>query len=157
MYSERVRYVDQLRRYHAVFPREQVLVLIYDDFRRENEETVRRVLRFLDVDDSVRLEVVDANPTVGVRSMRFDTMVREVREGRGPLARMLRGTVRRLTPWRLRDSVFYPLRRRLVYGAPAPVDEALMLELRHRFKGEVQAASEYLGRDLVKLWGYDKL
>ncbi len=32
-YSERVRYLEQLRRYHAVFPPEQVLVLIYDDFR----------------------------------------------------------------------------------------------------------------------------
>ena len=33
LYSEHVRYVEQLRRYHAVFAPEQVLVLIYDDFR----------------------------------------------------------------------------------------------------------------------------
>jgi len=31
------------------------------------------------------------------------------------------------------------------------------LELRRRFKGDVQAASEYLGRDLVALWGYDRI
>ncbi len=43
MYSEHVRYVEQLRRYHAVFPAEQVLVLIYDDFRADNEATLRRV------------------------------------------------------------------------------------------------------------------
>jgi len=30
-----------------------------------------------------------------------------------------------------------------------------MLELRHRFKGEVVALSEYLGRDLVALWDHD--
>ena len=42
LYSERVRYVEQLRRYRAVFPEEQLLVLIYDDFRAENEATVRR-------------------------------------------------------------------------------------------------------------------
>ena len=30
-----------------------------------------------------------------------------------------------------------------------------MLELRRRFKPEVEATSEYLGRDLVALWGYD--
>jgi hypothetical protein len=30
-----------------------------------------------------------------------------------------------------------------------------MLALRRRFKGEVQALSEYLDRDLVTLWGYD--
>ena len=34
---EHVRYVEQLRRYHAEFPPEQVLVLIYDDFRADNE------------------------------------------------------------------------------------------------------------------------
>jgi hypothetical protein len=32
-----------------------------------------------------------------------------------------------------------------------------MLELRRRFKGEVLALSEYLGRDLVALWGYENV
>jgi hypothetical protein len=32
-----------------------------------------------------------------------------------------------------------------------------MLQLRRRFKDEVEALSEYLDRDLVKLWGYDRL
>jgi len=32
-----------------------------------------------------------------------------------------------------------------------------MLELRRRFKGEVIALSDYLGRDLVSLWGYDRV
>ena len=46
-YSEHVRYVEQLRRYHEVFASEQMLVLIYDDFRADNAATVRTVLRFL--------------------------------------------------------------------------------------------------------------
>jgi len=46
LYSERVRYVEQLRRFDAVFPPEQMLVLIYDDFRADNAATVARVLRF---------------------------------------------------------------------------------------------------------------
>src|SRR6478736_5035531 len=61
IYSDRVRYVEQLRRYHAVFPREQVLVLIYDDFRADNAGTVQRILRFLDIDDSWPVPVLDAN------------------------------------------------------------------------------------------------
>jgi hypothetical protein len=32
-----------------------------------------------------------------------------------------------------------------------------MLELRRRFKPQVDALSEYLGRDLVGLWRYDRL
>ncbi len=64
LYSEHVRYVEQLRRYHELFARERVLVLIYDDFRADNEATLRRVLRFLDVDELAPIEVVEANPTV---------------------------------------------------------------------------------------------
>src|SRR5947209_11805392 len=55
-YSDHVHYVEQLRRYHAVFPPEQVLVLIYDDFRDDNEATVRKILRFLGVDETVTFE-----------------------------------------------------------------------------------------------------
>ena len=67
-YTDRVRYVEQLDRYHDVFPSDQVLVLIYDDFRADNEAVVRMVLRFLDVNADAPIEVVDANPTVAPRS-----------------------------------------------------------------------------------------
>ncbi len=32
-----------------------------------------------------------------------------------------------------------------------------MAQLRQQFKPEVERFSEYLGRDLVTLWGYDRL
>ncbi len=61
-----------LRRAAAPLPRRvparAVLVLIYDDFRADNEATVRRVLRFLEVDDTAPIEPREANPTVRVRS-----------------------------------------------------------------------------------------
>jgi Sulfotransferase family len=157
LYTDRVKYVEQLRRYHAVFPREQVLVLIYDDFRRHNETTVRAVLRFLDVDDTAAIEVTEANPTVRMRSVRLDETVRAVSVGRHPLARAVRSSVKALTPAGVRLQAHRAIRRQVVFGAPRAPDEAVMLELRRRFKAEVVAVSEYLGRDLVTLWGYDRL
>jgi hypothetical protein len=157
IYSDRVRYVEQLRRYHALFPSDQVLVLIYDDFRRDNEATVRRVLRFLDVDETAPIEVTDANPTVRVRSVWLDRMVRALRVGESPVARAVNASIKTATTRQLRSKVLYPLRRRLMYGNPRPPDETLMAELRTRFKGEVVALSEYLERDLVSLWGYDRV
>jgi hypothetical protein len=157
MYSDRVRYAEQLRRYHDAFPAEQVLVLIYDDFRDDNEGTVRRVLRFLDVDDEVPLQSLEANPSVSVRAVRLDMLMRDVRQGRGPVRRAVRSAVRTLTSSRMRGTVLYPLRRRVVYGEAQPPDPALTAELRRRYKHEVVAASEYLGRDLVALWGYDSV
>ncbi len=157
MYTERVRYTEQLQRYHAAFGKERVLVLIYDDFRSENEATVRRVLRFLEVDDTVPLRVVEANPSVRVRSTRLNTVVRDAREGRTAASRALRAGVRSLTSERIRAAVLYPLRRRLLYGEARGPDPAVIAELRRRFAGEVAALSDYLGRDLVSLWGYDRL
>src|SRR5580692_11583470 len=152
-YTDRVRYVEQLRRYHHLFGAEQVLVLIYDDFRADNEATVRTVLRFLDVEVEVPIKAVDANPTVAARSRVLDEWTHSLRAGRGPLARGMKATVKALTPPRLRRNAV----RTIVYGGAPPLDEALMLDLRRRYKPEVVALSEYLKRDLVKLWGYDSI
>jgi hypothetical protein len=156
-YSERVRYVDQLRRFHDVFAREQMLVLIYDDFRRENEATLRRVQRFLDVDDTLAVEVTEANPSVRLRSQQLDDLVHAVSVGRGPLGSAAKTTVKALTPTRLRGGALRVAQRSVVHGAAPAPDERLMLELRRRFKPEVVALSEYLDRDLVTLWGYEQL
>jgi hypothetical protein len=157
IYSDRVRYVEQLRRYHEVFPSGQVLVIIYDDFRADNADTVRRVLRFLDLEDDLPVEVTEANPTIAVRSVHLNSLTRVIGAGRGPLSGAVKSTLKALTTRRLREDFVYPLRDRLVYRYPGSPDEAVMLELRRRFKPEVTALSEYLGRDLVTLWGYDHL
>ena len=157
MYSDHVRYVEQLRRFHAVFPREQVLVLIYDDFRRANEETVRTVLRFLEVDDTQPIAATEANPTVGMRSQRADDVLHSLAVGEGTLAGTAKRVITALTPRGVRRRVLSGAQRRFVFGPPPAADERLMLELRHRFKGEVESLSEYLDRDLVTLWGYDSL
>ncbi len=154
LYSERVRYVEQLRRYHAVFRPENVLVLIYDDFRADNEGTVREVLRFLQVDDAVPVQVREANPTVRLRSKQLDDLIHRASVGRGPVMKGVKVGIKAVTSRRLRHGVL-GMRRSIVYGEPRPPDEQLMLELRQRFKGEVEALGEYLGRDLVKLWRYD--
>ena len=156
-YSERVRYVEQLRRFHDLFGRDHVLVLIYDDFRRDNEATVRRVLRFLEVDDGVAIPQLEANPTVRMRSVRLARLTLAVRTGRGPLGRALNGPIRALTSERMRAGAMRVVRGRVLYGVPQPPEESLMLELRRRFAPEVVALSEYLDRDLVTEWGYDGL
>ncbi len=155
LYSDYIRYVEQLRRYEDRFPAENILVLIYDDFRRDNEETVRRVLRFLEVEDSVAVAASDANPSVRVRSTRVNDTLQALMMGRGPVSGALKAGVKAVTPRAARLRAFEAFRQRFVYSKPAPEDERLTGELRRRFEPEVVAAAEYLGRDLVNLWGYD--
>jgi hypothetical protein len=156
-YSDHVRYVEQLRRYHELFAPERILVLIYDDFRGDNEATLRRVLRFLEVDDTQSIEPIEAGLTVGVRSQRLHEAVQSVSVGRGPVSESVKTAMKAVTSTRMRRKALRTLRKRVVFGAPPPPDEQLIVELRRRFAGEVAALSEYLDRDLVSLWGYDQL
>jgi hypothetical protein len=149
-YSDHIRYAEQLRRYDVVFDRSQVLVLIYDDFRADNLATVRRVMRHLDVDDTLPLAAVDANPTVRVRSMRVDTVAPRLAATRNPAVRL----TKQLASAALGSGTLDRVRRRALYGEAPPVDEGVMLELRRRYLDEVVSLGEYLGRDLVTLWGY---
>lgn len=156
LYSDHVRYADQLRRYHAVFPPEQVLVLIYEDFRTDNEATMHEVLRFLDVDHAVPFVLRETNPSVQVRAKRLHSLFRALSVADDPVSGTVKKSIRAATPKRQRHRAIRAIRRRVVFGRPRPADREFMVELRHRFKPEVEAVSEYLGRDLVNEWGYDR-
>jgi ribosomal protein L12E/L44/L45/RPP1/RPP2 len=135
-----------------------VLVLIYDDFRHDNSETIRRVLRFLGVDERHPIEEVNVKKTVrGMRSQPLDDLLRSVSQGQSLPARATRAAVKALTPRSKRREAFRATRNRAVLREVPPLDEQLTLELRRRYAPEVVALSEYLDRDLVALWGYDGL
>ena len=157
LYSEHVRYVEQLTRYLAVFAPEQVHVIIYEDFRADNAGTVRQILRFLDVDDDIVVAPVQANPTVRARSQLLNEVVHAVGVGRGPFSRTVKESIKLVTPEAIRRNAFHAVRERVVFAEPSEPDERTLSELRVRLKPEVLAFSEYLQRDLVRLWGYDSV
>ncbi len=159
MYSQHVRYVEQLRRFETQFSRENMLVLIYDDYRRDNEQAVRTVQRFLGVEERAPEHPIETHPNRGVRFPALHRLAWGARRARrnprnaDPLARV----VSTLTPDFARSEAFRAQWRRVVYQEQRPPDARLVAELRHRFEPEVHAISEYLGRDLVSLWGYDAI
>jgi hypothetical protein len=156
-YSSLVDYFEQLRRYRDLFGEEHVLVLIYEDFRADNQGAVGEVLRLLEVEQQSPIEIVEANPSVRIRSQQLDDIVHAVSVGRGPAGRLAQRALKAITPRGVRRSALRYTQRRVVHASPDAADEAFMLELRRRFKPQVAALSEYLGRDLVGLWRYDRL
>jgi len=155
VYSDHVRYVEQLRRYESAFGRERMLILIYEDFRADNAWAVREVLRFLQVaDDAVPTQPIEANRATGVRSPRLHDLVRSVYLGRSRATKPLKEAIKAVTPRSARHRAV-AVANRMQRSAPPPVDRSLTRELRRRFKPEVESISEYLGRDLVSFWGYD--
>jgi len=153
-YSDHVRYVRELSRYGEHFPPEQMKVMLYDDFRADNAGTLREVLRFMGVDENAQLELREANPTVQVRSRHMHEMVHAVSVGHGPMSRAAKATVKAVTPGGWRRQALYSAKRRFVFTEPEPADEQFVDELRERYRDEVAALGDYLGRDVLSLWGY---
>ena len=155
MYRERAAFLQQVQRYHAAFPREQVLVLIYEEFRRDNLATVRQILEFLELPTDVELKAVEANPTFG-RRVDLDKRLLDVAFGRGAASAAAKRVIKALVPRGARRATFRRVEK-LTIAPAAASDEELMLELRRSFRDDVGELGAYLGRDLVSLWGYDRL
>jgi hypothetical protein len=153
-YSDFIQYAEQLRRFHAVFPAEQVLPIIYDDFRQDNAMAMQQILRFLGVDDVSDVAVFDAHPSVRVRSVKGFSILRKTLMGEGSAARVANRAVKLVSSRRMRQRAFVLARDHLVFGKPDEPDHQLMRELRSQFAPEVKAFGDYLGRDLLTLWGY---
>jgi hypothetical protein len=155
LYSDHVRYAEQLRRYHEAFGRERVLVLVYEDFRDDNEAVVRGVQRFLGVDDTLPILPRRANPTVQMRSPRLHGLMHSVTVGTGRGSLAVKGALKSVMPAQARRELVRTVNKRVLHRAPAEEDAELMARLRARFRPEVEAVSEYLGEDLVAHWGYE--
>jgi hypothetical protein len=52
VYGREGFYLEHLRRYLALFPRESILILLYDDLQQDAASYIQRVFRFLGVDAS---------------------------------------------------------------------------------------------------------
>ncbi len=153
LYSEHVRYAEQLRRYFDAFGRERVAVVIYEEFRADNAGTVAGLLRFLGAGEQLAVAPVQANATFRVRSQRVHAMTRSLSMGRDPGSRAAKRAIKALTTRRMRHGAVRQVRR-AQRAAPQPVDERLTAELRERYRDEVVALGELLDRDLLGLWGY---
>jgi hypothetical protein len=53
-YREVFRYAPQLEKLWRIFPREQTMIVVYDDFARDTRRVYQKILRFLNVPDDGR-------------------------------------------------------------------------------------------------------
>jgi Sulfotransferase family len=103
-YLRQGKYGEQLEHLYSLFPREQVLVLMYRDLRERPAETLEQVERFLGVDPGVVTELPTANVTAQTSHSLVNGVLRKVvRHGSavderlpGPLQRVVSGRAERL-------------------------------------------------------------
>ncbi|HXM87560.1 MAG TPA: sulfotransferase [Solirubrobacteraceae bacterium] len=153
LYSEHVRYVEQLRRFEDALSRERVHVIVYDDLRRANERVARDALRFLGLDERLPIDVSRGGGSArkSVRNLtvhRLAIALKRARRRPDSAPAALRA-LDALTPAWLEAAA-----RRALYAPPPPLDRRLAADLRARFEPDVAALGDHIGRDLLREWGY---
>ena len=97
-YRETVKYTEQVRRYLHIFGRENVCIVIYDDFKNEPAKVYGETLRFLGVSEDFYPEFKVINPNKHVRSHRVRNFLQNP-----PVITKLIGKV--LIPYRVRQRL----------------------------------------------------
>ncbi|MGH9894721.1 MAG: sulfotransferase family protein [bacterium] len=155
LYIDYTHYAEQLHRYRAALPENQILVVIYDDFRQDNPGTLRQVLDFLGVESTCFLPTIESNSSFAYRRPLANTMLLHLLKGEHPAFSPLQHVLKTVIPRPARQAAIKGFKRRIARPSPPHCDEALAAELRRRFKPEVVQLGDLLGRDLATLWGYD--
>jgi hypothetical protein len=142
-YRERVRFAEQVERYLKLFGREQVHIIIYDDFKKDTAAVYRKVLNFLGVSGDITTDFSVVN---GSRRARNEFLWKLLK--RPPV--FLRKMVRPITSYRLRKSAGSFLQHLNTVYEPRPtLDPKVREVLRHELAPEVQRLSALLDRDLT--------
>jgi hypothetical protein len=124
-YTDFSRYHMQLEQYHAIFPRDRVLVQVFEEMIADPGATVRTICEFLGVDNSYQPQTA---------AIAFNASV-EKRTPTRPLRVLQTLGLEHRVPWRVR--------RRLRDGAPLPTKTAALTPaLREQVAASVRSDTE---------------
>lgn len=148
VYTDIIRFEEQVRRYWEVFGRERVHIVIYDDFAADVVGAYRHVLDFLEV-NSTRVEnyFEPVNANKFVKSTTLRTMLSD------PIVRSTILAVRPMMPrgvFSILQKADARLRRMNSRdGERPPLSLEFRQKLERQFAPEVERLSALLGRDLT--------
>lgn len=129
-YSEIAKFATQVERFVKAFGRSNLRVIIFDDFIRNTEEEYRKILQFLEVDDSFKPVFRRLNPR---QELRYPFLIRGIAQ-------------HRLIPKKLRSTIIRFNRK--IALRPTTISQELKHKLSQMFEAEIVKLSELLGRDL---------
>jgi hypothetical protein len=127
-YVDRGRYAQQLRRVSRFYPRERILVVLFDDLVTSPTETFQSVCQFLEVDDTFTPPTLGSvvNPYITFRS-----------PGVRRLTKKLPGLARKVVARLNNRDASYP-----------PMEPSLRRDLVSQYEEEIASLEGWLGRGL---------
>lgn len=130
------RYATHMRRFFEVFPRDQILVVLYDDYRRDARAVLRQIFAFIGVDPEVPVDVSRRHGETMVPRFRLLHAARDRLIGLAPLLPWLPEGVRRTL-----KGVY----RRAPTAVMSHADRRMVIDYYH---DEIVRLQSLIGRDL---------
>lgn len=147
-YTDRIKYAEQIRRFVEYFKEDQIKIIIYDDFKADNEKVFRQTLEFLNISDDFIPEFTTVNKQVSVRSRVIKQFVDKNFYSVKTFIKKTSG--KSFFQW---SRSFY---RKLIFSNQElpPLDGELKSKLKIEYLGEVEKLSKLLSRDFIREWDY---
>jgi hypothetical protein len=141
-YKKNGYYYAQLLVYYALFPREQIKVVLHEDLRNAPQALLRDLFRFLEVDENFMPEIRRSNVTLWSKSRRLHNLATHPARIE-QLLPFLPATARRVIASALRriDSGF-----NLV--PPPPLDPETRARLTEEYREDILKLQDLIGHDL---------
>lgn len=138
-YFHRALYYNQVKRYIDTFGRDNVLTILFEDFRNNTLGTCRRVYEFLEVDPCFIPKIEVHNEGVERRSRHFHELINQPPEPLALLGKML--------PEKLAKNTKALLSR--LNRKPAPIfEKSHRQELLNAYRSDINKLGTLIGKDL---------
>jgi hypothetical protein len=149
-YSEFIKYTEQIQRFQSCFDQAQIKIIIFDDFKKNTRDVYCDVLRFLNVDPNFSIEFDIVNPN---KQLKWPLLKKYTLD-----SPYFRKSLRLLFSHDTYAGLKNFYKNKMVKHEPRqPLNETFKQKLMQNFKPEIEKLSEILKKDLVSLWGYDKI
>ncbi len=144
LYLEWSRYYEALKSYFDLFPREQIKILVFEEWTSNKKQTLEGVFKFLGVNEAQEIDFSDRhNRKVGYKNIKALNFLRN---------NVIRSMVDSVLPQRmkeaLKDSIFQK------HELEASLNKELEIKLRDQFQEEVKQLETLTGIPFKELWGY---
>ena len=140
-YRDVVRYTGQIQRYYDLFGREQVHIIVYDDFKADTQTAYRKTLEFLEVDPNFTTDLRVINANKEFRNERIQNFLMQPPTWLMSVGKLALPVARPIY-WRLRNLNTGHVKR-------APIDPEFEQQIKREFRPEVERLSTLLNRDLT--------
>jgi len=146
-YSDRIKYSEQVQRFYDNFSKDQIKIIIFEDFKKDNLGVYKDILKFLGVDDNFKPVLNIYNPRSIPRLLFINQLL--VKLGNVSIKNILPATLRKGINKTIRKLNKKPEKKE-------SLDNEFRNKLYRKYMQEIEALSNIIDRDLVKLWCEEK-